>query len=309
MSKHAIVTCGFPRSGKTSHYHSNYSEYSYFNVDIPSKEQLQELQNLAQSAEKIYIEGRNPSKKNRMWCSQFFKDRGYSVSCLWFPMPFEAILSHSFDISNFQEKQQFLSEAYSFNNRFEIPDPKEPFTVLEKIPFKPEVTKYGENKALFLSVYGILAQRVMRTELFEPVEEFELIRSQFYKIIENYYKDGYKVILAPNKMVPWVLEENVVAMTRKIAKKAKIPFTDIVFDERAGSQLGTIRMAHPGGILKACEKHKIDLENSIMVGSERFEKALSMIAGCRYYFSGDVFFGVQNYVKMVLEGKKHETNY
>jgi hypothetical protein len=46
-----------------------------------------------------------------------------------------------------------------------------------------------------------------------------------------------------------------------------------------------------------------------MVGNESFEKALSMISGCKYYFNKDMFFGVQNYVKMVLEGNKNDYNY
>lgn len=309
MSKQAVITCGFPHSGKTTHYKSHYNEYSYINVNIPSLDIFKNIENYTKSLDDIYIEGTNPSIDNRNSYSQFLKKRGYSVTCLWFNVPLEGILSHSYEIPNFQEQQQFINSLFSFQKQFQPPTLQEPFTVLKKIPFLPEKRIYGDNKAIFTPVYGIFANPIHRSEFFVKPELFEIINSQFVQIISFYERAGYKIILVPSEMQYEHNSTDIIEITKQIAKKAKLPFTDIVFDERNGKKMGIYKMAHPEVITKAAIKHKINLEQSIMIGNENFEKALSMISGCKYYFSKDIFFSVQSYVKIVLEGKRNDTNY
>lgn len=310
MQKHAIITCGFPRSGKTTYYKLYHSGYSYINVNIPSTELLKNLKLYAESSKNIYIDGTNPTRENRNFYSQFLKKYGYSITCLWFTLPLEGILFHSFDIKNFQEQQQFIANLFSFEKQFETPVLEDTFTVLQKIPFIPEKRIFGDNKAIFCPVYGIFAKPLHRTQLFsKPADVFEIINSQFVQIISSYKDAGYKIILMPSEMQYEHKVEEIVDITKKIAKKLKLAFTDIIFDKRNGQKYGIYKMAHPEIITKACVEHKINLERSIIIGSEPFEKALSIISGCKYYFNKDIFFNVPSYVKMVLEGKKHDSNY
>ena len=73
--------------------------------------------------------------------------------------------------------------------------------------------------------------------------------------------------------------------------------------------IDSFRIAHPEVITKASKKHFIDLDNSIMVGTKKFEKALSMISGCKYYFSSDIFFEANEYVKKTLIGETNDSRH
>jgi len=309
MKKNVIITCGLPRCGKTRYYKSNYNKYSYFNIDIPLIKPIEELEKIAKSGVNVYIEGMNPTIENRKLYSQLFKKYGYSVTCLWFTVPLEGILIHSLEFSEYHKKQIFYSQLLFFQSHFEPPTEKESFTVIEKISPIPSKKTYGDNKAIFISLFKIFAKPLTVTYGELDSKKFEIIHSQFGKIMNQYMDNGYKIILAPNKFYYTKSFEEVSKVSKEIAKEVDFSFTDIAFEPMNGRKWGIYKIANPNAIIKASVAHKIDLEKSIMVGEEQFEKELSVLSGCKYYFSKDVFFQAQNYVKMVLKGEVNDSNY
>jgi len=65
MEKEAIVTCGFPFSGKTEHHQSFYSDYEYFDCHSVNIDILEDIKTSIYNDKNIFIEADNASVEQR----------------------------------------------------------------------------------------------------------------------------------------------------------------------------------------------------------------------------------------------------
>lgn len=149
------------------------------------------------------------------------------------------------------------------------------------------------NKALFLdldwTVRGTKSGKLCPND---PKDQFILPRRK--EVIKKFKDRGYKIIAVSNQGgvgVGHMTAEDNQKCLYDVNEKLDFMFDDMYSATAHPSEKHEDTKPNPGMILKAADKHNIDLSNSIMVGDRDSDKQAAKNAKVASYFTAQSFFG------------------
>ena len=303
--REAILTVGFPLSGKTRYYNLFCkNQFKYFNVEHKTDDFIFDLNKSLQRRENIFLEARNPSVHARKSYIDLFLKNYYNLKCIWFNLNISGALYYNSFIEDQNVKKNNNAEIYLYNSIFEKPTLSEGFRKIEKVILKPEKTTFGNNKAVFVSLTDALIS-VKSNKMFPSDFGDYSAMNNVREIIEKYKNNGYLIILCPNNFDSHSYsEEKIKNISEKIIKEISIIPDAIYFDIKSSRSTNAFVTPNLKIIFKACSDLLIDIERSIMVGGGNIDKTTADLCGFNYYFSRDVFFDSPDFVDNFLKEKQ-----
>lgn len=149
------------------------------------------------------------------------------------------------------------------------------------------------NKALFLDLDGTVRGTNNGAPCpNKPSEQYVLNNRS--EVIKQYKEKGFKIIAVTNQGgigLGYMTEEDNKECLYDINEKLDFMFDDMLYAAAKPKEKHKDTKPNPGMIIKASEKHNIDLKESIMVGDRDSDRQASENAKVGTFFTAKEFFG------------------
>jgi len=298
--KNAILAIGYPLSGKTRYYNEYYDNFTYFKENSLSEDLIQSIKDSSVSGEDIYIEISSPIKENRRRYIDLLKSEKYDITCALLDYSIESVLYYCSVLNNSVLENKKREEIFIYEKYFSRPSFNEGFNWIDSIVLNPKNIKQGKKKALFLNLIGTIIKIKSGNKVPTRLDDFVIIDG-VYDTIKKFEKKGYSIIIYPADFPSYAFSNNQIkGLSVNVGKELGIDFKCICYDAFGSNMVRKYTIPNPKSVFNACENYSIDLENSIMVGSNSGHKALSEVAGIVNYFNCEPFFMAPEFVESEL---------
>lgn len=294
----AIILVGYPLSGKTTYALSGFfKNFEYINPELFDDGGVADVVDRLIYHEKSFIvDACNPSPDDRKAYIDLIKNYPdqnghprYSIECHYIDADLNQVRQNGCRREMLGGERLNVMKLHEYRKKFKMPTKEEGFHSITVRPFVFCEMKERSNKAIFFSLDGVARMPFGKSQSNEDV--FKVIPG-FNACLTQFAEQGFKPIIVTNQPAVSRGEITLRSMQRSIVatiKELTANVEDVYYCPHDDIDQCHCRMPLPYFANQAEIKHKLDLSESIMIGSNIIDKQFAKTSQIgKYYCIDDV---------------------